>query len=248
MIGLGRMGANMARRLARAGIHCVVHDTHPDAVSALAGAGHRGRIFAARSWSTSCRRRAPSGSWCPRRGRRRARQLVPLLQRRATSSSTAAIPFIAMTSAAARRSPKARHPLSRCRHQRRRGRTRARLLPDDRRRRPNPCDSSIRSSRRWRPASMPATAHAGPRRPDRAARLSALRAAWRRPLREDDPQRHRVRRHGRLCRRPEHPAQRRHRQARARQRMPRPRRCEPRRSINMISTCRRSPRCGATAA
>jgi 6-phosphogluconate dehydrogenase len=35
MIGLGRMGANMSRRLAAAGIPCVVHDTRAEAVDAL---------------------------------------------------------------------------------------------------------------------------------------------------------------------------------------------------------------------
>src|SRR5262245_52191846 len=37
MIGLGRMGANMVRRLSKAGVSCVVHDRNPDAVRALAG-------------------------------------------------------------------------------------------------------------------------------------------------------------------------------------------------------------------
>ena len=37
MIGLGRMGASMVRRLARAGIHCVVHDAQPEAVRTLIG-------------------------------------------------------------------------------------------------------------------------------------------------------------------------------------------------------------------
>src|ERR1043165_4360416 len=37
MIGLGRMGASMARRLAGAGIRCVVHDARADAVRALTG-------------------------------------------------------------------------------------------------------------------------------------------------------------------------------------------------------------------
>ena len=36
MIGLGRMGANMVRRLLRAGHECVVYDRSPDAVRALA--------------------------------------------------------------------------------------------------------------------------------------------------------------------------------------------------------------------
>ena len=39
MIGLGRMGANMARRLARAGHELVVFDADPEAGRALAGAG-----------------------------------------------------------------------------------------------------------------------------------------------------------------------------------------------------------------
>jgi len=39
MIGLGRMGANIVRRLMRAGHTCVVYDTHPDAVAALVKEG-----------------------------------------------------------------------------------------------------------------------------------------------------------------------------------------------------------------
>jgi len=35
MIGLGRMGANMVRRLARGGHECVVYDVQPDAVKRL---------------------------------------------------------------------------------------------------------------------------------------------------------------------------------------------------------------------
>jgi 6-phosphogluconate dehydrogenase len=42
MVGLGRMGANMARRLMRDGHHCVVYDVNPDAVSALASEGAEG--------------------------------------------------------------------------------------------------------------------------------------------------------------------------------------------------------------
>jgi 6-phosphogluconate dehydrogenase len=39
MIGLGRMGANMARRLLRGGHSCVVYDANPQAVQALAADG-----------------------------------------------------------------------------------------------------------------------------------------------------------------------------------------------------------------
>jgi 6-phosphogluconate dehydrogenase len=42
MIGLGRMGSNMVRRLTRAGHECVVFDVHPEAVRALAGEGAAG--------------------------------------------------------------------------------------------------------------------------------------------------------------------------------------------------------------
>ena len=42
MVGLGRMGANMARRLMRDGHRCVVYDVNSDAVSELAGEGAEG--------------------------------------------------------------------------------------------------------------------------------------------------------------------------------------------------------------
>jgi 6-phosphogluconate dehydrogenase len=42
MVGLGRMGANMARRLMKDGHRVVVYDVNPDAVSALAGEGAEG--------------------------------------------------------------------------------------------------------------------------------------------------------------------------------------------------------------
>ncbi|HEV2228463.1 MAG TPA: decarboxylating 6-phosphogluconate dehydrogenase [Steroidobacteraceae bacterium] len=42
MIGLGRMGSNMARRLAKGGHECVVWDRSPGAVAAAVGSGARG--------------------------------------------------------------------------------------------------------------------------------------------------------------------------------------------------------------
>jgi 6-phosphogluconate dehydrogenase len=42
MIGLGRMGANMVRRLLRGGHECVVYDAHPEPVKALAAEGAEG--------------------------------------------------------------------------------------------------------------------------------------------------------------------------------------------------------------
>src|SRR5689334_2536176 len=51
MIGLGRMGANMARRLTRGGHQCVVYDVHAEAVERLvrlsiAGAFSLGELVA----------------------------------------------------------------------------------------------------------------------------------------------------------------------------------------------------------
>jgi 6-phosphogluconate dehydrogenase len=42
IVGLGRMGANMARRLMADGHRCVVYDVNPDAISALSGEGAEG--------------------------------------------------------------------------------------------------------------------------------------------------------------------------------------------------------------
>ena len=42
MVGLGRMGANIVRRLMRDGHECVVFDVNPDAVEELAGEGAAG--------------------------------------------------------------------------------------------------------------------------------------------------------------------------------------------------------------
>ncbi|HKE20271.1 MAG TPA: decarboxylating 6-phosphogluconate dehydrogenase [Kofleriaceae bacterium] len=42
MIGLGRMGANMVRRLMKGGHECVVHDRNPEAVAALRAEGATG--------------------------------------------------------------------------------------------------------------------------------------------------------------------------------------------------------------
>ena len=42
MIGLGRMGASLVRRLAKDGHKCVVYDVNPAAVKKLAGRGIRG--------------------------------------------------------------------------------------------------------------------------------------------------------------------------------------------------------------
>src|SRR6266478_4082102 len=42
MIGIGRMGANLVRRLMRDGHRCVAYDVNPDAVKSLASEGATG--------------------------------------------------------------------------------------------------------------------------------------------------------------------------------------------------------------
>jgi 6-phosphogluconate dehydrogenase len=44
MIGLGRMGSNMVRRLERAGQQCVVHDVHAAAIAPLENEGAKGAV------------------------------------------------------------------------------------------------------------------------------------------------------------------------------------------------------------
>ena len=206
MIGLGRMGANMVRRLMRGGHECVVYDVSADAVAALAREGAMGSIVARRlrraaraaarglaDGAGGGRRRdarRPGAAARARRRRRRRRQL--LLPRRHRP----------------RRAPRARrHPLRRLRHERRRLGARARLLPDDRRRdrRRPPPRPDLRDARAGRRRDC---AHAGARAPrrHRRARLPALRAERRRPLRQDGAQRHRVRPDGGLRRGLQHPA------------------------------------------
>ena len=46
MIGLGRMGANMVRRLMRGGHECVVYDVSADAVAELEAEGATGATVA----------------------------------------------------------------------------------------------------------------------------------------------------------------------------------------------------------
>ena len=98
MIGLGRMGANMVRRLIAGGHDCVVYDVHPEAVQALQGEGAAGgeslEDFVAKL-------ERPRAVWLMVPAAvvdSTLAQLVPLL-RRTTWSSTAATPTTTTTSA-----------------------------------------------------------------------------------------------------------------------------------------------------
>src|ERR1700683_2830337 len=60
MIGLGRMGTNMVKRLMKAGHHCVVYDLHTDAVEKLA---KDGAVGAASLEDLARKLKAPRAVW-----------------------------------------------------------------------------------------------------------------------------------------------------------------------------------------
>ena len=80
------------------------------------------------------------------------------------------------------------------------------------------------------------------------AGLPALRAERRRPFRQDGAQRHRVRRHGGLCRGHGGPQGGQYRQAAPARSTPKRRRCATPSTTSTISTCPTSPRSGGAAA
>src|SRR6478736_2080110 len=94
MIGLGRMGANIVRRLMRDGHTCVVYDVSPDAVETLAADGATG---ASTLEDFVAKLDVPRRAW--RSPRRRSARSVPS-SARATRSSTAETPTTGTTSAA----------------------------------------------------------------------------------------------------------------------------------------------------
>ena len=162
MVGLGRMGANLVRRLMRDGHECVVYDVNPDAVAALAGEGATGAEslddFVAKldkpraAWvmvpggrdhrerpSTSSPSRLESGDAIIDGGNSYYRDDI----RRSQAFAERGIDYID------------------CGTSRRRLRPRARLLPDDRRPRRGGRSASTRSSPRSPPGSTRPSARPG---------------------------------------------------------------------------------------
>ena len=218
MIGLGRMGANMVRRLMNNGHECVVYDHDPKAVDMP---GEEKATGSSSLDDFVARLKPPRAVWL----------MVPAAVVDQTLDLLA--PKLAKGDAIidggnsyyiddirrAKALAATRHRLHRHGHQRRRLGPRARLLPDDRRPqgrgaapRPDLQDAGARPRVR-RP-------HAGPREGGRhrGGRVSALRRERGRTLRQDGPQRHRVRHHGGVRRGLQYPAPRRRGPARARRR------------------------------
>ena len=133
MVGLGRMGANMARRLMRDGHRIVAYDVNPDAVSELAGEGAEG---ASSLEELASKLSAPRSVWV----------MVPAGEiTEKTIEDVAAVldagdaivdggnSYYRDDIRRAAKLRRGRDRLRRLRDQRRRLRPRPRLLPDDRR-------------------------------------------------------------------------------------------------------------------
>ena len=166
MIGLGRMGANMVRRLMRGGHECVVFDMFAEGGGGAGRGEGDGRGVARR---TSCSKLAkPRAVWL----------MVPAAVVDATHRTTS-LPlleagdmlidggnsyYVDDIRRAKELAPK-RHPLRRRRHERRRVGPRARLLHDDRRRRRDgaAARSDLRDARAGHAATS--TARRAARRP-----------------------------------------------------------------------------------
>ena len=199
MIGLGRMGANLVRRLMRDGHSCVVYDVNDGAVKKLEAEGATGAYIARRLRRQARQARATSGSCCPPRScSSTLDQLVPLLDagrhgdrrrqlvlpRRHRTRAGARAEADSTTSTAARRAACGASSAGFC------------LMiggEDEPVARPRPDLQDDRA----RAGSVGADAGPHAHRRDRARGLPALRSERRGPLREDGPQRDRVRDDGR---------------------------------------------------
>ena len=250
MVGLGRMGANLSRRLMRAGHEVVAYDVSPEAVEGLAG---EGAVGASSLEDFVAKLTAPRAAWI----------MVPAAFAGSTAEQLAALmeaddviidggnsyyrDDMARSAAFAERgihyldvgTSGGVFGLERGFCMMIGGDPDARATPRSDLRRPG---SRHRDrGAHARPGGVRSCRH-------RRAGLPALRAVGRGPLREDGAQRHRVRPDGGLRRGPQRPATRRTPARPTARTTPRPRRCASPSSTGTTSISPTSPRCGAVAA
>jgi 6-phosphogluconate dehydrogenase len=196
MIGLGRMGANLVRRLLRDGHRCVVFDVNADVVKELESEGAEG---ATTLEDFVAKLEKPRAAWL----------MLPAAIVQSTLDELADLleaddvvidggnSYYRDDIARAKAAGTQEDPLCGLRHERRGLGPRPWLLPDDRRRGQGGRTARSDLSRpSHRAKGAPSRPRRGPGRRHRPRRLSALRAQRCRPLREDGPQRHRVRNDG----------------------------------------------------
>ncbi len=176
-IGLGRMGANMVRRLLRDGHEVVAYNRSPEKTREIATEGAEPAFDMAELVGSLADASAPSGSWSRRRAPTEA-QIDELhrASRAGRHDHRRRQHELPRRRPAARQARRARHPLRGRRCLGRRLGPPGRLLPDGRRR-----------------PGRGRAAGAGLPQPGPPGRLSPRWWARGGPLREDGPQRHRVR-------------------------------------------------------
>ena len=170
VIGLGRMGGNIVRRLMRAGHECVVYDRDPKPGQALAADG---AIVAADLKDMVAKLKAPRAIWVMLPAGKITEATLAELAGLVGAGDTLIDGGNAFWKDDVRRGQASSKPRGmhyhRHRHLGRRARARSRLLPDDRRRQGEPSTGWSRSSRRhWRLAragsSRPGIARGATRR------------------------------------------------------------------------------------
>ena len=219
MVGLGRMGANMVRRLLTGGHECVVFDMSPKAVEELVDEKATGSSVARGAGQEAGRSRARCGSWFPRRSSTRpSRTFCPRLETGDTIIDGGNSYYVDDIRRAHELTSKGIHYVDVGTSGGVWGLERGYCMmiggPDDAVQRLDPIFKTLApgAGSIWpdpRPQGRGTSAELG---------LSPLRAERRRPFRQDGPQRHRVRHHGRLRGGTEHLARRERRQEDARDR------------------------------
>ncbi len=239
MIGLGRMGANMVRRLMAGGHECVVYDVDAEAVDRTRRRGRHRARSARRTSSPPSTTPATSGSWCRPRSSTRRSTTGPAARARRHDHRRRQL--VVPRRHRPRRPARARHGIhyldvgtSGGIYGLERGYCLMVGGDDDAVARLAPIFDTLA------PGWATSAPHARPRRRPGVgrARLAALRPGRRRALREDGAQRHRVRADGGLRRGAQRARQGRHRRARTTPPTPRRHRWPIRSTTSTTSTWR----------
>ena len=150
MVGLGKMGANMVRRLMQGGHSCVVYDRGSDVVAALGEGGRDGRRQPRRTCVAQAAEAAGGvDAWCPPAAHRGPCSARAALLESGDTIVDGGNSFFKDDVRRSKERGEEGHPLRRRRAPAAACGARARLLPDGRRHEAKPSRTSSRCSRRW---------------------------------------------------------------------------------------------------